>query len=384
MTLVRSLDLEGGGAERLARLIATGLDSDRFERWLCVIKRQTRLEREGAGLLRELERAGVRLLLLDQGSRYDLRAWARLLRFLWSRRIDVLHSHAWAANVLGVALGRIAGVKVIVAHEHTWSFRGRPLRRLLDREVIARGSDAFVAVSREDRRKMIEVEGIDPSDIVFLPNGIPDPASPGRKDVRGELGVQGRPTIGTVSVLRPQKALEVLLEAVTILLPDRPDIAVLIVGLGWDQERLEAIASRLGLERAVTFTGQRRDVPDVLEALDVAISSSDFEGSPLAIMEYMEAARPIVATSVGGVPDLIEDGVHGLLVPPRDPPALARAVARLLDVPELGRRLGQAARERRRREFSLEVMVHRVENLYERLYVKAVRGEEPVREAVAA
>lgn len=386
VTLVRNLDLRGGGAERLARELATGLDPARFERWLCVIKRQRRLEREGDRLVRELERAGVRLVLLDQGSRYDFRAWARLLRFLASRRIDVLHCHALAANVLGVVLGRLARVKVIVAHEHTWSFQGRPLRRLLDREVIARGSDAFVAVSREDRRKMIEIEGIDPADVVFLPNGIPDPSPSRGTDVRAELGVTTeRPTIGTVSVLRPQKAVEVLLEAVAILLADRPDLAAVIVGLGWDRERLEGIASRLGLDRAVTFAGQRGDIPDVLEALDVAVSSSDFEGSPLAIMEYMEAARPIVATAVGGVPDLIEDRVHGLLVPPRDPTALARAVARLLDDPALGRRLGQAAQARRRREFSLEVMVRRVESLYERLYAaKAAGAPEPPREALAA
>ena len=107
---------------------------------------------------------------------------------------------------------------VIVAHEHTWSFEGQPLRRFGDREVIARGSSAFIAVSREDRRRMIEIEGIDPEDVMFLPNGIPSPPPPSGADVRAELGIApDAPVIGTVSVLRPQKALDVLLRATRTL-----------------------------------------------------------------------------------------------------------------------------------------------------------------------
>ena len=113
--------------------------------------------------------------------------------------------------------------------------------------------------------------------------------------------------------------------------------------------------------------GYRSDVPDVIAALDVAVSSSAFEGSPLAVMEYMESARPIVATRVGGVPDLIEDGVHGLLAEPGDAAGLAAAIRRMLADREGARRMGEAARERRRREFTVDLMVRRLEALYERL-----------------
>ena len=112
------------------------------------------------------------------------------------------------------------------------------------------------------------------------------------------------------------------------------------------------------------FLGVRTDIPDVLAALDIAVSSSDFEGSPLSVMEYMEAARPVVATRVGGVPDLIDDGVHGLLVEPQDPAAFAAAVAQLLRDPERAREMGRRGQERRRAEFDIDVMVRRLEELY--------------------
>jgi glycosyltransferase involved in cell wall biosynthesis len=114
----------------------------------------------------------------------------------------------------------------------------------------------------------------------------------------------------------------------------------------------------------VRFLGARGDVPDVLRALDVAVCSSDFEGSPLAVMEYMDAALPIVATSVGGVPDLIEHDVHGLLVPAGDPHALARAIAEMLSDPDRAAAMGARAQERRRREFDIDTLVHRLEDLY--------------------
>ena len=114
--------------------------------------------------------------------------------------------------------------------------------------------------------------------------------------------------------------------------------------------------------------GRRQDVPDVIGALDVAVLSSKHEGSPLAVMEYMAGAAPIVATAVGGVPELIEDGVHGLLVRPGDPVELAAAIRRLLDDRPLAIQLGQAARERQRANFDIDVMVRRLESLYLELY----------------
>ncbi|HZO60957.1 MAG TPA: glycosyltransferase [Solirubrobacterales bacterium] len=365
-----------GGAERLAIQTTTRLDPERFDRTLCASRRfdVAMSKAHVSNALADLEAAGVRVMGLKRTSARQLWAWWPFYRFLRRERIDVLHAHKFGSNLWGTVIGRLARVPVIVAHEHTWSFEGQPLRRFGDREVIARGSSAFIAVSREDRRRMIEIEGIDPEDVMFLPNGIPAPPPPTGADVRAELGISpDAPVIGTVSVMRPQKALDVLLRATRKLVGEFPALKVLIAGEGDMREALGELTEELGIGDNVMFLGVRTDVPDVLAALDIAVSSSDFEGSPLSVMEYMEAARPVVATRVGGVPDLIDDGVHGLLVERQDPDAFAAAVARLLRDPAGAAEMGRRGQERRRAEFDIDVMVKRLEQLYTELRAKARR-----------
>jgi glycosyltransferase involved in cell wall biosynthesis len=363
-----------GGAERLAIQTTTRLDPERFDRTL-VASRDFDVaisKQHVANALADLRAADVRVIGLNRTSARQVWAWWPLYRLLRRERVDVLHAHKFGSNLWGTIVGRLARVPVIVAHEHTWSYEGQPLRRLADRAVIARGSSAFVAVSREDQRRMIEIEHIRPEDTLFIPNGIPAPPPASGADVRAELGIAAdAPLIGTVSVLRPQKALDVLLRASRILVEDFPGLRVLIAGEGDRREALEQLTDELGLGDTVMFLGVRTDVPDVLAALDVAVSSSDFEGSPLSVMEYMEAARPVVATRVGGIPDLIEDGEQGLVVEPQDPAGFAAAVAQLLRDPERARRMGERGRERRRTEFDIDVMVRRLEGLYEELRAKA-------------
>ena len=360
-----------GGAERLAAVVAMKLDPARFESVLCA-SRQT----DEPLLDRELEEAGIGVLALGRRSTLDLLAWRPLVSLLRDG-VDVVHAHMFGSNVWGTVLGRLSGVPVVVAHEHTWSFQGRPLRRFLDRELVARWADVFVAVSGEDRRKMIEVEGVDPAKIRLIPNGIPSPANGAVADVRAELGIEPvAPVLGVVCELRAQKALEVLFEAAALLLAEFPTLKVLVAGDGPERARLEEGARRLGVANTVLFLGIRRDVPAVLAAVDVAVLSSDYEGSPLSVMEYMAAAKPVVSTRVGGVPELVKDDVHGLLVEPRDPEALAEAVARLLRDPALAKRLGAVGRKRQQREFSLEAMVRRIEDLYEELWLASGRRGE--------
>ena len=359
-----------GGAERLAAVVAMKLDPARFESVLCASRRT-----DEPLLDRELEEAGIPVLTLGRRSRLDLWAWRPLVSRLRDG-VDVVHAHMFGSNVWGTVLGRLTGVPVVVAHEHTWSFQGRPLRRFLDRELVGRWADVFVAVSEEDRRKMIEVEGVDPRKIRLIPNGIPSPANGSVADVRAELGIEpDAPVLGVVCELRAQKALEVLFEAAALLLPEFPALKVLVAGDGPERPRLETAARQLGAADAVLFLGIRRDVPALLGAVDVAVLSSDYEGSPLSVLEYMAAGKPVVSTRVGGVPELIEDGVQGLLVEPRDPAALAGAVAELLRDPERAERLGAQGRERQRRAYSLDAMVRNVEELYEELWLASGRRD---------
>lgn len=376
LTMVDGIGTYGGG-ETLAQEIAMGLDRERFAPVFCVTRWEPRPEHQSG--LDQLDAANVPFVGLERRSRLDLAPWRRLLAFSRRHPIDILHTHKFGSNCWGAVLASRISARVFVAHEHTWSFEGQPQRRVLDRELIARRADAFVAVSTEDRRRMIEVEGIAASKVRFIPNGISTPPGPDPgHDFRAELGIgPDQPLVGTVATLRTQKALDVLVRASARLKETIPNVRVVIVG-GTDsrgnqvEERLKALIADLALTETVTMVGRRFDIPNVLDALDVAALSSDYEGSPLSVMEYMAACKPVVATRVGGVPDLIEDGVTGLLVEPQDPEGLSAALATVLRDPERAMAMGQAGHERRQREFSIESTTRHVEDLYSELH--AARG----------
>ena len=366
-----------GGAERVATEVVTRLDPDRFERILCVSRWTPHEEAEPliAPRVKALREAGVRIVGIRRRSRGALWEWGPLLSLLRSERVDVLHSHQFGSNFWASILGRMAGTPVVIAHEHNWSFEGQHMRRLLDKHVIAPRADAFLAVSRETRRGMIELEGIDPDRVRFVPLGIATPAAAPGGDVRAELGLADQaPVIGTACTLRPEKALDILVRAAAILLEEFPDLRLLIAGEGPDRARIEALIGQLGVGETVTLLGGRGDIPDFLQALDVAVCSSDWEGSPLSVMEYMEAELPVVATRVGGIPDMISDGVEGVLVPPGQPEAIATAVAELLRNPDEAAEMGRRGQLRRREEFDLDITAHRIGDLYEELYAASGRG----------
>ena len=377
LTLVDGIGTYGGG-ESLAREVVQRMDPDRFERSFCVSRWDPATAEDPlvAAALAELDEAGVEFIGLERYGRPALRPWGGLISRLRRDPVDVLHAHKFGSNAWGALVSPAARVPIFIAHEHTWSFEGRPVRKLVDRFLIGRVAEVVVAVSREDRRRMIEIERLDPDKVHFIPNGIPDPergqeAADGAS-LRRELGIAAdAPVIGTVATLRPQKALDLLIEATALLVDEHPGLRVLIAGgdVGGDttlREALTAQARRAGVEENVLMLGLRGDVPAVIDAFDVAVICSDFEGSPLSVMEYMEGAKPVVATAVGGVPDQVADGDNGLLVPPRDSRRLAGAIGELLADPELAARMGARGRERRREEFSIDTTVRRIEELYER------------------
>lgn len=379
MTMVDGIGTHGGG-ETLARQIAQRLDRERFTSTFCVTRWQPMPEFDGA--LAELEATATDFIGMARASRFDLRPWMHLVREIRSRKVDVLHTHKIGSNIWGAILAAWTRVPVFVAHEHTWSFRGNWPRKFLDRELIARQADAFVAVSAEDRRRMAEIERIPEHKLRFIQNGIPEMRPPDPKaDPRSEFGISAdAPLIGAVTTLRPQKALDVLIRAASTLRSEFPDLKVLIIGgsperiEGEEEKRLKSLVRALGLEDAVIFAGLRSDIPDLLATIDIAVLSSDYEGSPLSILEYMQAGKPIVSTSVGGIADLIEHEVTGLLVQPRDDAGLATEIGRLLRDPAMAARLASAARETQATRFTIEATTRNIEDLYLELYeAKAAR-----------
>jgi glycosyltransferase involved in cell wall biosynthesis len=370
VTLVESVS--GGGAEGLAVEVAARLDPLRFRSTICVTRAPQQLGVDPAAQAaaeRRLAQAGARVIVLRRTRRFGLRSWRPLLGVLRHDRPAVIHGHMFGSNIWAAVLGRAFGVANIVVHDQR---EADPLRtptvRLLTRHVIARVCAAGIAVSRETAAQMVEQDGFDPRRVHVILNGVPAVEGANGVRIREELSIgPDDPVVVSVTMLRPAKAIELVVEAAAALAPRFPGLRVLIAGDGSERARLEALIRERRVERTVSLLGMRSDVADILAAANVAVLSSDIEGTPLAVMEYMEGRLPIVATRVGGTPELIDDGVHGVLIEPRDVVALTGAIAGLLEDPARGRRLGAAAYARKSSLFGIAGVVARVESLYDEL-----------------
>ena len=349
----------GGGAERIAVLVLEQLDPVRFDRTICVSRHAT------PEVIDELRRSGVDVLSLARKSRYDVAPWLRLVALGRRRRFHVVHAHKHGSNVWASILAPLLRIPIFFAHEHSWPFAGNLRRLLLDRFLIARRATRVIAVSEADRDAMIRVEKIDPARIVVLPNGIADPVVGDVDAVREELGIPAAAPVVTCIGARPEKRIERVVEALSTVRGSHPDVRLLVIGRGYDERTLPALVERLSLNDAVHFLGFRSDIATLLKLTDVGVIASDREGSPLAVLEYMAAGCGIVVSRVGGIPDMVRHGEEGLLVEPGDVEGLADGIRTLIDDPELRRRLGAAAEQRRREEFSLQTLVARTEALYE-------------------
>ena len=369
LMLIESLDFDPGGAERLVVALSTALPRERFDVTVCTTR-----DVEGP-LLEQLRAAGVRHLALGRRTRADLLAWRRLTRFLREQQVDILHAHMWGSNFWGTLLGRLSRVPVVIAHEHTWAYRGKPYRRLLDGYFIGRLATLFLTVANKEL--MVRWEHVPERKVELMPNPyIPRSATPGG-DLRAELGLPPEAlVVGTAARLRPQKALEVLLDAFARVARSLDQAQLVIAGDGPCRESLERRAAELGLAGRVHFIGMREDIDVVLRAFDVAAMSSSFEGSPLFAFECMAHGRPLVATAVGGLNDVFEHGRTALLVPPGDSEALAQAIEGLLRDPERRSALAAAAHAKLE-DYTIERVTARYVELYERLLASGSPSPAP-------
>jgi glycosyltransferase involved in cell wall biosynthesis len=366
-----------GGAEKLALEFARRLDPTRYRSWLCTIRLDDpSRDASRQSDARDLSERGVRWVGLQERAPTlaSPHGWWRLLTLLTRERIDVVHAHMPRASVPGAIAARLARVPVVVSHEHGSTLSGKRMRPLLDREVVARLSTIMIAVSEYDRQNLIAREGIASERIMVLHNGIDgrlgdDSAGP----PPGLERPPGVPLIGAVGRLFAQKDYANLVRAVAVLRERGRALRCVILGDGPQRAQLEALISQIGVGDSVRLLGRRDDVGQVLRAFDVAVLSSVWEGTPLAGLEYMAAGRPIVATAVGGVPEMLRDGVDGILVPPRDHVALADGIARVLDDPELAARLGASAQARQAESYELDGVVRRLEGIYDELLVRQGR-----------
>lgn len=301
----------------------------------------------------------------------DPRALVRLANILKRERPLVLTTFMYHANILGRVGGRLSGVPVVISSIRNENFGG-PMR-----DRIMRLTDCLADITTINSQfagnEVVRRGVVPPGKLRVIPNGIDTSQftwSPTlRARVRGAEGVDSSTFLWlAVGRLEEQKDYPNLLVAFSRVLKHRPDGLLHVVGQGQLRESLEATVRRLGLGKRVRFLGLRTDIPALLAAADALVLSSAWEGMPNVVMEAMAAGKPVVATRVGGVPELIVDGKNGFMVPPKDPEALAGAMLRLMDLPEETRELmGQAGRKHVVAQYSLDRVVEQWEALFREL-----------------
>lgn len=350
-----------GGAENQVVTLAPALGSDCYAVHVCCLRRE--------GVQANTLRArGIPVVSLNMRLRYWPLAMYRLYRLIKQIRPKIVHAHLYESGIWGRLMGKLAGVPVLMTTEHCVKF---PKRRYLLLEILVnRFTQKMIAVSEEIRQIKIKDQGIPPQKVITIPNAVNIErftALKTRDPVRMQLGIDGSsPLIGTVGRLVPEKRIDYLLEAADIVVGKVPNARFLIIGDGPLRQELENQARHLNqASECVQFLGSRHDVPALLSALDIFVLSSESEGLPVALLEAMAASKPIVATRVGGIPQVIEDRVDGLLISPHDPKGLAEAIFTLINDSDISESLAREAYRTVEESYSTKTVCRKIIELYD-------------------
>jgi sugar transferase (PEP-CTERM/EpsH1 system associated) len=329
------------------------------------------------GALHERVRPDVEVFSLGKRAGQDPAALVRLVRLLRRIRPAVVHSRNWAAFD-AVPAARLAGVRVVVHGEHGREAAdpdGRDAWRKRIRRLLHPLVSQFVTVSHDLERWLLEVVGLPARKVVTIQNGV-DLTRFGHRRRRESRETLALPAdalvVGTVGRLDPVKAQAALIRAFAALRPAHPDAWLVLAGDGPCRDELMDAVKRLGVLGRTRLLGDRSDVPLILSALDLFILPSIAEGLSNTVLEAMASGLPVVATRVGGNPELIEDGTNGRLIPRQDDDALVAAMAAYLDDPHLRALHGKASRQRAVDHFSLDRMTDAYVRLYGRLLGRGV------------
>jgi glycosyltransferase involved in cell wall biosynthesis len=362
INVMQMTDVTGrGGAEKALVDLALRLDRSRYNVTVCAT-------RSAGNYQPLLDEAGVTTFVQGRKSRWDFGQWIKLVKLMRRERVDVLHTHLFGSNTLGRLLGTLAGVPVIISHEH-WATSAK--REVWANRLLYRLSDRTIVPSAATKSALVQSGGIPSRAMEIVYNGV-DTAqfarSFSREETRAELAIPNDALlVGVVGRLSEEKGgVDLLIRAVSRLQKSEPGVRLLVVGDGPLRAGLESLASRVA-EGLVTFTGTRSDVARLLHSMDVFALPSLSEALPLVVLEAMSAGLPVVATRVGGVPEIVEDGVTGLLVAPGSEDALYWALRKLVTGPNLRTQLARAGQAHVKAHFTIERMVECVEALYDSL-----------------
>ena len=361
--LVEALNI--GGMERVVACLARNTDRENYDLEVWCSSR-------GGEAASELSRDGVKVRVLGINSCYGPGSVLKLAGLFREHRPDILHTHTYFANTLGRLAALIAGVPVVIVHVHSIYYGQYSRMNMLVERLLSIFTDKVICCSEAVKEFVLMGEKVDPSKLTVILNGV-EPENfvrpLDRNSCRASLGLDERDKVViTVAALTKRKGHRYVLDALARIAGEHGNVKYLVVGDGPSRNMLAEQALRLGLKDNVQFTGNRGDVPDLLRISDIfVLPSTTVEGLPISAIEAMAAGLPVVATGIGGVPEVVVDGSTGILVTPEDPAAIGGAVRSLLSDRDLAGRMGHVGRKVFLEKFSFDVMMARVEGLYKDL-----------------
>ncbi|NLI83584.1 MAG: glycosyltransferase family 4 protein [Deltaproteobacteria bacterium] len=313
---------------------------------------------------------GIPTFSLPMGAPHFIQAVVRLVVIIRRHRVSLVNTHSSRDSWIGAIAGKLTGVKVLRSRHISSKLNTSPLTKALYRHLC----HGIVTTGQFIRNQIVEELGVKPDRVFSVPTGIDVERFRGGnpRDVRRELGIpEEHAVVGIASVLRSWKGHLELLESFRGVVDTRPAVTLVIVGEGPRRRVIERKTAQLGLQGNVILTGHRDDMERIIQLFDIAVLSSyASEGIPQFVLQAMAAGKAVVGTRVGGIPEAIEDGVTGLLVPPRDPAAIRDAIVFLLDHTDKRHLMGQAGYERALAEHTTSLMLDRMESVYYALGVQ--------------
>jgi len=299
-----------------------------------------------------------------------------LICLMRQEKYDIVHTHNSKAGFIGRLAAKIAGVPIIVHTIHGFAFHEyeRSPRRILFiclERFAAKFTDKLITISEPLRQWGLDLGIGKPERYVTIYSGIEIDKFQVKIDIeekRRQFGIKSTDlVVGVVSKLWEGKGHKCILQAARNVITKVPNVKFMFVGEGYLREELEALTQQLGLNNHVIFSGFRTDLPELTSTFDIAILASFFEGLGRVLLEAMVLGKPVIATKVGGIVDVVDDGKTGILVPPNDSNALAGAIVRLLSDDDLRKKMGKAGKEKIDAKFSAQTMVSQIEKVYEEL-----------------
>ena len=317
-----------------------------------------------------------RAVNLKARSVMDFRAISRLKNFLKEGNFNILHTFLFHANILGRLLGKGIKIPVVISSQQSIDGWRRKRHVLIDRWT-SRFSDAIISVCHAAKKRLVSVEKIEPEKIYVIYNGLDISEVPQRKNKDSEkekLGISDGLVIGMVGNFRGMKGHDIFIQAAQLLLKIRGDFHFLIVGDGKQRKKYELEVHLNGLKNHFHFLGRVSNIYNALNLMDVFVLPSKWEGLPISILEAMAFKMPVIATEVGGIPEIVRKDQTGVLIPPNDPIALRDAVLKLLENTSFSQKLVERAHQEILQKFDQERMVRETVAVYEEFLIP-LRGQ---------